>query len=53
MSIGLALLGLYWLAEGAGSYLWTTAFFCSAWAAYGVYRTVLAARTPPTPKDIM
>ncbi|HIF04359.1 MAG TPA: hypothetical protein EYQ80_02815 [Candidatus Poseidoniales archaeon] len=53
MSIGLALLGLYWLAEGAGSYLWTTAFFCSAWAAYGVYRTILSARTPPTPKDIM
>ena len=30
-----------------------TAFFISAWAAYGVYRTILAARTEPEVKDVM
>ena len=30
-----------------------TAFFVSAWAAYGVYRTVLAARTLPDAKDVL
>ena len=30
-----------------------TAFFVSAWAAYGVYRTVLAARTLPEAKDVL
>ena len=29
------------------------AFFISVWAAYGVYRTVLAARTEPQVKDIL
>ena len=29
------------------------AFFLSAWAAYGLYRTILAARTPPTTMDMM
>ena len=53
LAIGLALLGLHWMASDAGAYLWTTALFCSAWAAYGVYRTILAARTAPTPKDMM
>jgi hypothetical protein len=53
LSLGLALLGLYWLDNGAGAYMWTTAMFCSAWAAYGVYRTVLAARTPPTVMDLL
>jgi hypothetical protein len=51
--IGLGLLGLKWLADGAGEYLWATAFLCSVWAAYGVYRTVLAAKTPPRVHDIM
>ena len=30
-----------------------TAFFISAWAAYGVYRTILAARSAPEVKDVM
>ena len=30
-----------------------TAFFISAWAAYGVYRTILAARSEPQVKDVM
>ena len=30
-----------------------TAFLISAWAAYGVYRTVLAARTLPDAKDVL
>ena len=30
-----------------------TAFFISAWAAYGVYRTVLAARQEPQVKDML
>jgi len=29
------------------------AFFISVWAAYGVYRTVLAARAEPQVKDIL
>ena len=53
LTVGFAFLGLYWMAGGSAAYLWTTALFCSAWAAYGVYRTSLAARTPPTAKDMM
>ena len=53
LAVGFALLGLYWLSEDAGAYLWATTLFCSAWAAYGVYRTILAAKTPPTHKDMM
>ena len=30
-----------------------TAFFISAWAAYGVYRTILAARSEPQVKDVL
>ena len=30
-----------------------SAFFVSVWAAYGVYRTILAARSKPDVKDIM
>mgnify|MGYP000898639895 CR=1 FL=1 len=30
-----------------------TAFFVSAWAAYGVYRTIIAARSEPDVKDVM
>jgi len=30
-----------------------TAFFISAWAAYGIYRTILAARSEPEVKDVM
>ena len=30
-----------------------TAFLISAWAAYGVYRTILAARSEPDVKDVM
>ncbi len=30
-----------------------TAFFVSAWSAYGVYRTVLAARSVPDVKDVL
>ena len=30
-----------------------SAFFISAWAAYGVYRTILAARMEPEVKDLM
>ena len=29
------------------------AFFLSAWAAYGVYRTILAARSEPKVKDVL
>ena len=53
LAVGFGLLGLDWLAGDADSYLWATAFFCCAWAGFGVYRTILAARTPPTPKDMM
>ncbi len=53
LSVGFAFLGLYWLAGDAATYLWSTAFFCCVWSGYGVYRTVLAARTPPTVKDMM
>ena len=53
LSVGFALLGLAWLADDAATYLWSTAFFCCVWSGYGVYRTVLAARTPPTAKDMM
>ena len=52
-AVGFALLGLYWMAGDSAAYLWLTAFFCSAWAGFGVYRTVLAARTPPAAKDMM
>ena len=30
-----------------------TAFFISAWGAYGVYRAILAARSEPKVKDVM
>ena len=30
-----------------------TAFFISAWAAYGIYRTILASRSEPEVKDVM
>ncbi len=53
LAVGFALLGLYWMAGDSAAYLWLTAFFCSAWAGFGVYRTVLAARTPPAAKDMM
>ncbi len=53
MTAGFALLGLYWLAGEAETYLWATALFCSVWCGYGVYRTILAARTPPAAKDMM
>jgi len=53
LAVGFALLGLYLLSGDSAAYLWSTAFFCSVWAGYGVYRTSLAARTPPTVKDMM
>lgn len=53
LAVGLGLLGLHWMAAGQGAHLYATALFCSVWAAYGVYRTVLAARTPPTAMDMM
>ena len=53
LAVGFALLGLYLLAGDSATYMWSTAFFCCAWASYGVYRTVLSARTPPTAKDMM
>jgi len=53
LAVGFALLGLYLLSGDSAAYLWSTAFFCSVWAGYGVYRTALAARTPPTVKDMM
>jgi hypothetical protein len=53
LAVGFALLGLYWMSGDSAAYLWSTALFCSVWAGYGVYRTALAARTPPTVKDMM
>ena len=53
LTVGFALLGLHWLSDDSAAYLWATAFFCSVWAGYGVYRTALAARTPPAAKDMM
>lgn len=53
LTVGFALLGLHWLSGDSAAYLWATAFFCSVWAGYGVYRTALAARTPPAAKDMM
>ncbi|MBN17301.1 MAG: hypothetical protein CMB37_03985 [Euryarchaeota archaeon] len=53
LAIGTAFLGMTWLAGDSATYLWSTAFFISIWSTYGVYRTILAARTPPTVKDMM
>ena len=53
LALGFAFLGLYLLAGDSAAYLWSTAFFCSTWAGYGVYRTILAAKTPPKAKDMM
>ena len=53
LAVGFGFLGLHWMAGDGASYLWATAFFCCAWAAFGVYRTILAARTPPKAKDMM
>jgi len=49
----LFIIGLNWLADGAAAYLYAPAIFCGFWAAYGVYRTALAAKAEPTVKDIM
>jgi hypothetical protein len=53
VSLGLFVIGVYWKAGAAGAYLWATAFFCSVWAAYGVYRTYRAMATPPSVSDMM
>ena len=42
-----------WTADGVNWFLSGTAYFCAAWAAYGVYRTILAARAPVKPKDML
>ena len=53
VSLGLFVAGVYWKAGAAGAYLWATAFFCSTWAAYCVYRTYRAMATPPEVSDLM
>ena len=46
-------IGVIVKADGGDAPLWSVAFFCSAWAGYGVYRTLLAMNTEPTPDDMM
>ena len=46
-------IGVIVKADGGDAPLWSVAFFCSAWAGYGVYRTWLAMNTEPTPDDMM
>jgi uncharacterized protein (DUF2235 family) len=46
------LLGLYWISNGESAYLYGLSLFISLWAAYGVYRTVLAAKREPKVMDI-
>ncbi len=53
LAAGLFVLGVHWKAAGSGVHLWSVAFFCSAWAAYGVYRTYRAMATPPAVADLM
>ena len=42
-----------WTSEDYNWFLTGVAYFCSAWAAYGVYRTYLAAKAPVKPKDML
>ena len=42
-----------WTAQDYNWFLTGVAYFCSAWAAYGIYRTILAARAPLAPKDML
>ena len=51
-SIAAFLLGLYWMSNGESPYMSGLAIFCGFWAAYGVYRTVLAVRRDPDAKDV-
>lgn len=53
ISAVLFIVGLNWLAGGAATYLYAPTLFCGFWAAYGVYRTVLAAKAAPTVADII
>lgn len=52
-----AILSLYiavnWTADGNNWFLTGVAYFCAAWALYGVYRTILAARAPVKAGDMM
>ncbi len=53
VAIVLFYIGVTVKADGGDVILWGVAFFCSAWAAYGVYRTWLAMNSEPTPDDVM
>jgi hypothetical protein len=46
------LVGLSWMAAGKSPYLYGCALFIGFWAAYGVYRTALAAKQEPKVMDI-
>ena len=43
--------GLNWMAGGSAAYLYAPAIFIGFWAAYGVYRTVIAAKAEQKAKD--
>ncbi len=53
LSAILFVIAVQWNADGSGIHLWGSAIVCSAWAAYGVYRTHRAMETPPTHGDLM
>ena len=53
LALGMFTVGMVWQTGGQSWPLIVFAYFCAAWAAYGVYRTVYAAKTPPTAADIM
>tara|TARA_B100001750_G_scaffold186092_1_gene155224 strand:- start:440 stop:1534 length:1095 start_codon:yes stop_codon:yes gene_type:complete len=44
LSVVFFIIGLNWMADGSAAYLYAPAIFAGFWAAYGVYRTVLAAK---------
>ena len=45
--------GLNWMADGSAVYLYAPAIFIGFWAAYGVYRTVIAAKAEQKAKDTL
>jgi|TARA_B100000315_G_scaffold251982_1_gene287798 hypothetical protein len=47
------IIGLNWMADGSAAYLYAPAIFVGFWAAYGVYRTVMAAKAEQTAKDVL
>ncbi len=53
LSAILFIIGLKWMADGSGAYLYGPAIFSGFWAAYGVYRTVLSAKAEQKVEDVL